>query len=136
MTSGQLLAADIFFDVFHVCVIFFNLFGWIWPATRLAHRWLLGATAVCWLGVGAWYGTIGYCPLTDWHWDIKEARGQDRLTISYIDYLLQKAGIHASPEYIDVGVAAAFVTVLAVTLAIWRRESRGGKQTDLALHKG
>lgn len=122
MSSGQLLIADIFFDVLHISVIFFNLFGWIWTATRMAHRWLFGATAVCWLGIGAWYGTIGYCPLTDWHWDIKQARGGERLSISYIDYLLQKAGIHADPAYIDVGVASVFVTVLVITLYLWWQE--------------
>ncbi|MEZ0262468.1 MAG: DUF2784 family protein [Alphaproteobacteria bacterium] len=123
MTPVQLLLADIAFDIVHLGVIFFNLFGWIWPATRLAHRWLVAATVVCWLGIGAWYGTIGYCPLTDWHWQVKNARGTGTPAYSYIDYLLQMAGIHADPVYIDAGVAVVFISVVAVTVYLWWRDS-------------
>lgn len=124
MTPAQLLLADIAFDVVHICVIFFNLFGWILPATRLAHRWLVGTTAACWLGVGAWYGTIGYCPLTDWHWKVKEARGQGTAAYSYIDYLLQMAGIYGNPAYIDSAVAVVFAAVVTVTVRLWWQERR------------
>jgi hypothetical protein len=119
----MLLFADIFFDFLHVFVILFNLAGWMFAKTRKAHRWLVGATGLCWLVVGpVMMGTLGYCPLTDWHWRIKEARGAKNLPGSYIDYLLQLANIHADPNLIDTCVGAAFAAVVIATLWMWRRE--------------
>ena len=118
----MLFLLDIFFDALHVSVIALNLTGWIFARTRRAHRWLVGATAFCWLVVGPLMGGIGYCPLTDWHWRIREARGVRNLPNSYIDYLLQLGGIHANPGLIDICTGAAFAAVVLATGWMWWRE--------------
>jgi hypothetical protein len=48
----------------------------------------MGLTLLAWLGIGWYIGTIGYCPLTDWHWDVKRALGETDLPNSFIKYLL------------------------------------------------
>lgn len=119
----SLLLADIALDFLHVFVIVFNLTGWIWRRTCFAHRFLYGATAFCWIVVGGIIGAIGFCPLTEWHWKIKEARGIANLPYSYVDYLLQKIGLHFEPSHIDAAVAASFVGVGVITIALWCSDS-------------
>ncbi len=78
---------NIFFFVFHVCLILFNLFGWI--STRL-RRWnllTLIITAFSWFVLGLFYG-FGYCFLTDWHWQIRDKLGYTTESNSYIHFLL------------------------------------------------
>jgi len=60
---------DYFFLVFHLGIVIFNLFGWIWPKTRKANLILLLLTAASWFGLGLIYG-IGFCPFTEWHWQV------------------------------------------------------------------
>jgi hypothetical protein len=122
-----LLALDIFFHALHLFVILFNLLGWVHPRTRFAHRWLVGLTAFFWLVVGPLYGALGYCPLTGWHWDVKTARGEGSLPASYIDYLLQRAGIYAPPQNIDITVGAVFFIVCVVTIYLWWHGRRAHK---------
>ncbi|MFN7112923.1 MAG: DUF2784 family protein [Alphaproteobacteria bacterium] len=119
-----LAALDIFFHALHLFVILFNLLGWAHVRTRRAHRWLVAGTAFFWLVIGPLYGALGYCPLTGWHWDVKTARGEGPLPASYIDYLLQMAGIHAPPQSIDIAVGTVFFAVCVVTLYLWRRDKR------------
>lgn len=124
MMAAALAAADILLHLLHLLVIVVNVFGWAWRRTRRLHRWVLAVTAFCWLVVGPLYGGLGYCPLTDWHWQVKAARGEMPLPASYIDYLLRMAGIYASPLYIDVAVGAVFAVTCVVTLILWRREKQ------------
>lgn len=120
----MLAALDVLCHIVHLFVILFNLLGWVHPRTRVAHRLLVGGTAFFWLVIGPIYGGLGYCPLTGWHWDVKTARGEEDLPASYIDYLLQMAGVHAQPLYIDVVVGGVFFCVCAVTLYMWWRGRR------------
>ena len=80
---------DIFFTVFHIVLMVFNLLGWIWKKTRRAHLVTLALTAGSWVLLGIWYGP-GYCPLTDWHWDVKRELGETGLPQSFVKYLLDK----------------------------------------------
>ena len=66
---------DIFFVIFHSALIAFNLAGWIWRKTRKAHLVVLSLTMVSWFVAGIWYG-FGYCPCTDWHWQVKKKLGE------------------------------------------------------------
>ena len=128
----MLFLLDIFFDALHIGIIGFNLFGWIFKASRRAHRWLVAATAFCWLVVGPAMGSLGYCPLTDWHWRVKEARGATDLPNSYIDYLLRMAGFHADPQRIDICVGATFAAIVLVTGWLWWREKAARRQVPAA----
>jgi hypothetical protein len=79
--------ADISLTVLHLVVIGFNLFGWIWPRTRRAHLIVVAATAFCWLVPGIRFG-IGYCPITDWQWQVKAKLGEHHLPPSFITWAL------------------------------------------------
>ncbi len=78
---------DIFLNFFHILLIFFNLFGWIYKPTRKLNLITVSLTVFSWFFLGIFFG-IGYCPLTDWHYQIKKSLGQTNLPNSYIKYLL------------------------------------------------
>ena len=77
---------DFAFLVGHSVLIVFNLLGWIWPKTRRLHLLSILLTAASWVALAPWFG-LGYCPCTDWHWQIKEALGQTDLPNNYLTYL-------------------------------------------------
>ena len=76
---------DLLLTLLHFLIIGFNLFGWIWKRTRKLHFIVVCATAACWFILGIWFG-IGYCPITDWDWQIKEKLGENNLPNSFIKY--------------------------------------------------
>lgn len=124
MTETQLMLADHSLNIFHLVIVLFLTFGWIFARTRQLHRWAVGITAFLWIVVGAFVGKLGYCPVTDWHWQVKKLRGEENLPVSYIDYHLQKIGIHLPPERADQIVMAVFAAIVVITLALWVRERR------------
>ena len=77
--------ADILLTLLHLAVIGFNLCGWIWQKTRRLHLVVITVTAACWFILGIWYG-VGYCPITDWQWQVKEKLGESNLPSSFIKY--------------------------------------------------
>jgi hypothetical protein len=80
---------NLFFHVLHACVILFTLFGWLWPPWRLYHLvWIL-LTLGSWYGLGLWMG-MGYCPVTDLHWTIKQKLGKGRPQCNYLYYCSAK----------------------------------------------
>lgn len=111
---------NVFFIVFHLAVLLFNVFGWIWRKTRRANLYLLLTTFFSWLILGLWKG-IGYCILTDWHWQVRRALGQQILDGSYLDYLMR--GIYGdvpSPDLTRLvcGITFALVGVMSISLNI------------------
>ena len=80
---------DIFFTVFHTCLVFFNLFGWIWKKTRLLNLISILLTIASWLILGIFYG-FGYCPFTDWHFNILRKLGHTDLPDSYLSFLFTR----------------------------------------------
>nr|WP_206663271.1 DUF2784 domain-containing protein [Ningiella ruwaisensis] len=102
---------DILLWWLHVIVILFNLLGWIWQKTRRAHLIVLSFTLFSWLVLGLHFG-LGYCFLTDWHWQVKLAMGERDLPHSFIAYLLN--------NQMQMGVSIRIVdtlTVLGMTLS-------------------
>ncbi len=81
------VALHIFFLVFHSVLIVFNLFGWIWKPLRRINLATLLLTGFSWFFLGIFYGP-GYCPLTDWHYNVLYKLGITNLPSSYIQYLL------------------------------------------------
>ncbi len=119
---------NIFFFVFHSTVIIFNLFGWIWKKTRLANLIVILLTVFSWTILGIWYG-FGYCPCTDWHWQVREKLGYFDLPSSYTKFLID------SLTGLDVRETVAntlSVTLLALALVAsiftnvrdWRRKQK------------
>ena len=103
---------DLIFLLLHLLVIFFNLFGWIWKKTRKPHLIVLAATLFSWFILGLKYG-LGYCFLTDWHWEIKMELGETNLPNSFIKYFFdQYTFFDLSAELVDI------ITIVAITLVI------------------
>jgi hypothetical protein len=89
------------FTLAHLALILFNLTGWIWKRTRKAHMVVVGLTTASWFVLGIWYGW-GYCPLTDWHWDVKEKLGETNLPNSFVKYYADKiSGSNISVTLVD-----------------------------------
>lgn len=87
--TNLLQFADYLFLAFHTALILFNLFGWIFRPLRKIHMLVISLTFASWGILGIWYGW-GYCPLTDWHWNILYQLGHRQLPESYISYLLDR----------------------------------------------
>ena len=88
---------NVAFFVFHTAWIAFNCAGWAWRRTRRWHLATVALTALSWFVLGIWYGW-GYCPSTDWHWQIRERLGY-RDPPSYIQLLIRElTGIELSPN--------------------------------------
>lgn len=109
---------DILFLCLHIIIILFNLFGWIWVRTRKLHFWLISATLFSWLVLGLKYG-LGYCFLTDWHWDIKRQLGETDLPASFVKYFLDTYtffDISAGTADLVTGISFGIVVVIAAYL--------------------
>lgn len=111
---------DIFFLVFHTLLILFNLSGWIWKRTRKINLFVLLLTAASWSLLGIFYG-FGYCPLTDWHFNILDKLGHHDLPVSYIKYLADRiSGLDFSQKLVDLltllGLIFAMICSLYVNL--------------------
>ena len=92
---------DIFFTAFHSLLVLFNLFGWIWKRTRRLNLICILLTAASWLGLGIFYGW-GYCPLTDWHFNILRRLGYDDLPSSYLSFLFTRlTGLQIDQQLVD-----------------------------------
>jgi hypothetical protein len=107
-----------FFAV-HTAWIAFTCLGWAWRRTR---PWQLAAaalTATSWFGLGFWYGW-GYCPCTDWHWQVRSRLGFDDPP-SYVQLLIREVtGVSLEPSTADTVALTtlAIATLLGVTLRV------------------
>lgn len=111
---------DAFFMVLHPAVIVFNLFGWIPKKTRIPNLILLLITGASWFVLGIWKG-IGYCPLTDWHFEVLRKLGQTDLPHSYISYLMQRLlGWHFSNTHTDLVTVSLFTAALVCSIYVNR----------------
>ncbi len=108
---------DIFFIVFHTCLIFFNLFGWILRKTRVLNLITLSLTGSSWLFLGLIVGTLGYCPLTEWHFNILYKLGETDLPYSYTKYLAERiTGLKLDAHLVDQITLFAFLAAIIFSL--------------------
>jgi hypothetical protein len=109
---------DIFLTFIHLIIIGFNLFGWIWPATRKMHFICVLATAASWLLLGLWFG-VGYCPVTDWQWQVKAQLGEHDLPASFIKYYADKiTGKNISSSFVDLITAICFAVAALLSVYV------------------
>jgi hypothetical protein len=107
---------DILFITFHSLLIILNLFGWIWKPTRRINFIALILTGGSWVLLGAFYGW-GYCPLTDWHFEVLDRLGHADLPNSYIKYLLDRiTGIDLNAEFVDGMTLILFLLALGFSV--------------------
>lgn len=111
------LFLDWLFTALHLIIIGFNLVGWIWRKTRALHFVFVLLTAGSWLILGIWFG-LGYCPITDWQWQLKEKLGETNLPNSFIKYFVDKVtGGDVSSTFVDIATASCFIA--AVLLSVY-----------------
>jgi hypothetical protein len=107
---------DIFFLLFHSSLVLFNLFGWIWKRTRKLNLITLLLTAGSWFILGIFYG-MGYCPLTDWHFQVLQKLGKYNLPNSYMKYIGDRiTGLDFNADLVDTLTLACFFVALAVSI--------------------
>jgi hypothetical protein len=120
---------DIFFLIFHTFLLFFNLFGWIWRSTRKLNLVTLSLTGASWLFLGLIVGTLGYCPLTDWHFNILEKLGKTDLPNSYTKYLADRlTGLDINASLLDKATLYSFLAALVISIALNLRDYKKGKK--------
>ena len=114
---------DIFFVVFHSSLVIFNIFGWVLRKTRRLNLITLILTGNSWLFLGLLVGTLGYCPLTDWHFRILEKMGKTNLPFSYMKYLFDRiTGLNIGEKLVDKLTLAVFVAALAASIIFNTRD--------------
>ncbi len=114
--SLQLL--DGFFIVFHSLLILFILFGWMIPRLRMVHLVCILLTGGSWFILGLFYG-IGYCPLTDWHWQVLRKLGETSLPHAYIPYIINRLlGISLTARTADVITLLGWLAALIVSVSL------------------
>jgi len=116
---------DKFFFVFHSFWIALCLFGWIWRKTRKINLLCLSLTAISWFLLGIWYG-YGYCPSTEWHWQVRIRLGYHDMHSSYIGFLIESmTGLRASEKFVDAMalffLLAAFSASVLVNRKNWKK---------------
>jgi hypothetical protein len=123
LTDMLLHILDIFFVLFHTSLILFNLFGWIWKRTRKLNLIILSLTGASWLFLGLLVGTLGYCPLTEWHFTILEKLGSRDLPDSYIKYLADRLiGSDLNTSLVDRFTLYGFLAALLISILLNMRE--------------
>ena len=119
--------ANYLFFIFHIALIFFNLFGWISPRWRRLNLITLSLTAFSWFVLGIFYG-FGYCFLTDWHWQVRDALGYSTESTSYIHFLiLEITGVLMNEKLVDVFTAVFFFSAFAISIYL---NVRGAKKVS------
>jgi hypothetical protein len=113
---SKLLFLDAFLTLFHLAIVGFNIFGWIWKKARRVHFVVVMLTAGCWFIPGIWYG-IGYCPVTDWQWHVKEQLGERNLPNSFIKYWADKlTSTDVNTQFIDILIAVCFTAAFLLSV--------------------
>jgi hypothetical protein len=116
---------DTLFFAFHTAFVLFNMTGWIWRATRRLHLAALLLTAGSWVGLGFWKG-LGYCPCTDWHWQVRRRLGRgEGLPESYMKFLADALlGTDLPAAAVDAVTVAGFLAALSLSLWLNARDYR------------
>jgi Protein of Unknown function (DUF2784) len=111
-----------FFGV-HTLLILFNCLGWMWPRSRPWHLASLTMTAASWFVLGAWYGW-GYCPCTDWHWQVRVRLGYADPP-SYTQLMFRElTGVDPGTRTSDVVTACVFVLLVVLSISLNVRDWR------------
>jgi hypothetical protein len=108
---------------FHTAWITFNCVGWIWRSTRPWQLGTLGLTALSWFGLGPWYGW-GYCPFTDWHWNVRARLGYDDPP-SYIQLLVREViRVELDPLLADSMAVGTLLAAAVLSIVLSVRDAR------------
>jgi len=88
-------------------------------------------TGSSWLFLGLFVGTLGYCPLTDWHFSILVRLGNTDLPSSYIKYLADRlTGLDISTSFVDNVTLCSFLAALVISLLLNIRDIKKSKKSS------
>ena len=114
----SLVVLDYFLTILHLFIIGFNLLGWIWQKTKRLHFWFAMTTLGCWTILGIWFG-LGYCPITDWQWNVKTELGEQNLPASFIKYFADKiTHSNVNSDLIDALTLLFFVIAIICSVKV------------------
>lgn len=117
---------DKFFFIFHSSLIVFILFAWIWKKTRLANLVVILMTAFSWTVLGIWYG-FGYCPCTEWHWQVRVKLGYYDMPSTYTKFLIDSlTGLDVSPIWVDTLAVSLLILAFAASVFTNARDWKKG----------
>ena len=117
---------DKFFFIFHSSLIVFILFAWIWKKTRLANLVVILMTAFSWTVLGIWYG-FGYCPCTEWHWQVRVKLGYYDMPSTYTKFLIDSlTGLDVSPILVDTLAVSLLILAFAASVFTNARDWKKG----------
>lgn len=109
---------DAFFFFFHTGLVLFVLVGWAPRWTRLAHLAVVVLVGLSWFGLGVWYG-IGYCPSTQWHWQVRQRLGYGEMPDSYLKFVFDGlTGLDLNAAAVDAVAVGAFLAAAGVSFAL------------------
>jgi Protein of Unknown function (DUF2784) len=115
---------NLLYHTAHLSLMLFLMTGWLSVRTLRLHLWAVAIVWLSWLVLGYMVGYLGYCVLTDLHWQLlREAAHADgtRLMLppSYVEYLLWQLGSGDLPDR-TVTYAVAVTFLLLTGLSITR----------------
>lgn len=131
-TTVWLSFLNIFFLVFHTLWMAFNMVGWAWKKTRRLHLIMMGLTALSWFLIGPlWYGTLGYCLCTDWHWTVRRKLGYIDESQGYVHFMVKTlTGLDLSPLATDLLTGGVFgLSVIMMVIVNVRRPTSKSADT-------
>jgi hypothetical protein len=100
----------------------------MWKRTRKLNLITLSLTGASWLFLGLIVGTLGYCPLTDWHFKILEKLGNADLPYSYTKYLADRlTGLDINASLVDNVTLCSFLTALVISLIFNVKDYRNSR---------
>ncbi len=104
----------------------FIIFGWMWKKTRVANLVVVLLTTFSWFILGIWYG-FGFCPSTEWHWQVRMKLGYFDMPNSYTKFLVDSlTGLDVSQKLVDVFAVLFLVMALLASVLTntkdWRRK--------------
>jgi hypothetical protein len=119
---------NVFFFVFHSSLILFILLGWLWTKTRKINLAVVLLTAFFWFILGIWYG-FGYCPCTDWHWQVRMRLGYYDMPSSYLTFLIRSlTGYDVNKTLIDVFAVVFLLLSICASVVINYRDWKNRKR--------
>jgi hypothetical protein len=125
----MLVLLDLACFFFHTLLILFNLIGWAFRKTRVAHLVTLSLTLFSWFVMGAYYGW-GYCLCADWQFQIRRQLGYVDVETSYLQLLgRQVFGLTFNRSVSDWIAGGALALIVIATAIAWFRQLCQGKVT-------
>lgn len=80
--------------------------------------------AFSWFVLGIKYG-IGYCPVTQWHWEVRSILDRPVEAHSYIQFMIDRfMGISLDERYVGAGTLVIFALLLSLSILLNRKYYR------------